>query len=230
MIGKGEKKYFWVAIEGTDGVGKTFLSKKLYSYLRSHYKDKKFVLFSEFSDSKIGRLIKNEIRHKNFFQLGKNIHYPLAETLVLGADLFYQFEKRFLFIKNEKNKKDFVYIISDRGPQSFFTYQLLRIENQYKDADIDLWRRWIKNILAPLKQPDLSICLVSNIKDIKQRLTGRGDKLTRSDLEFIKNIQEEYIKLFKSENEPSKIIVENNNNNFQKTVSYLINAVKKYIN
>ncbi len=92
MIEKNEK-ISWIVIERADGAGKTFLSKKLYSYSRSHHKNKKFILFDESSNSKIGKLIKSIIRDKSFFKLGNNVHYPLAEALALDEDSLYPKEK-----------------------------------------------------------------------------------------------------------------------------------------
>ena len=118
-------KYFWLSVEGTDAVGKTTLVKKIEAFLKKQKKIK-FAILKEFSNSKVGNLTKQIIDKERFFRLGK-VHYPFSETLLLCADFIYQFEKTLL----KYSKKDKLFIVSDRGPYSFFTYQLLRIENSY---------------------------------------------------------------------------------------------------
>jgi thymidylate kinase len=50
------RNYFWLSIEGTDGVGKTTLLEKIEIFL-SNQKKINFAIIKEFSNSKIGNLI-----------------------------------------------------------------------------------------------------------------------------------------------------------------------------
>jgi len=43
--------FFWLSIEGTDGVGKTTVSRKLFSLIRKNHPDHLVVFLKEFSSS-----------------------------------------------------------------------------------------------------------------------------------------------------------------------------------
>ncbi|MDF1498128.1 MAG: hypothetical protein P1P85_02080 [Patescibacteria group bacterium] len=57
---------------------------------------------------------------------------------MLGTDFVYQFED---ILHQNKNKNN-LFIVSDRGPYSFLTYQLLRIKKQHQipcNFDLEKW-------------------------------------------------------------------------------------------
>ncbi len=120
---KFKRNYFWLAIEGTDGVGKISLLKEIEKFLSIQRKIN-FAIIKEFSDSQVGDLIKDIIKKKKFFSLGEGTHYSFSETLLLATDFVYQFEK----ILSGYSSRKKLFIVSDRGIHSFFTYQLLRIK------------------------------------------------------------------------------------------------------
>lgn len=219
MVRKGEW-FIWISIDGTDGAGKTTISKKLHCHLQKLYPNKKFILFNEFSSFETGKAIKRIIRKEKFFKLNPITHYPLAETFMLAADLMCQFEAEIIGNKNRKQ----VYIISDRGPYSFLTYQLIRLKNSYPHGK---WDKWVENILKPFNSPHLSILLVSDINEIKKRLIKRGDKQVSQNLQFIKRIQNAYIKLAK--NDKNSFILKNKKNIPQKTIEDAARIVKQYL-
>jgi thymidylate kinase len=141
--------YFWLSIEGTDAVGKTTLIKKIEVFLKKQKKIK-FAILKEFSNSKVGNLIKQIINKERFFHLGNDrVHYPFSETLLLYADFIYQFEK----ILSKYSKKDKLFIVSDRGPYLFFTYQLLRIKDKYNVRHPNYLENWLRYIFLPFGMP-----------------------------------------------------------------------------
>ncbi len=111
------KNYFWLSIEGTDGTGKTTLLEKIEAFL-SNQKKTNFAIIKEFSNSRIGNLIKDIINKKKFFCLGNKLHYSFSETLLLCADFVYQFEE----ILSKYSDKKKLFIVSDRGLYSFLIY------------------------------------------------------------------------------------------------------------
>ncbi len=80
----------WLAIEGTDALGKAQLTHELFSWLRSEHPEIDSIMMGEFSFSPVGRLIKEAVNGKTFFMLGDNEHIPIAETLILGSDFMLQ--------------------------------------------------------------------------------------------------------------------------------------------
>ncbi|MBD3360051.1 MAG: hypothetical protein GF365_05095 [Candidatus Buchananbacteria bacterium] len=61
------KNFYWISIEGTDGVGKTSLIKKLKKTLKNKHKNLNIIIIDEFSNSEIGKIIKSIIKKKIFF-------------------------------------------------------------------------------------------------------------------------------------------------------------------
>lgn len=218
------KNYFWLSIEGTDGVGKTTLLEKLETFLKKQ-KEINFAIIKEFSSSKIGLLIKDIIRRKKFFCLGNKLHYPFSETLLLLSDFIYQFEE----ILSKYSDKKKLFIVSDRGLYSFLTYQLLRIKQRYQIHNLNYLEKWIKYIFQPLESPDFTIFLTSPIDDIKKRIKERDGIIQKKELSFIRKVQKEYLKIFKEISSPLHLILENRNGNFKYVEEEATKRIKKII-
>jgi len=203
----------WIAVEGTDAVGKTRLSKELASWLQVQYASIPSQLMDEFSSSPIGRLIQDVVNDKTFFMLGNDRHLPVSETLILASDFIFQRES--LIPKNNNSKKGV--ILSDRGIYSFFTYQGIRLREFYGNKHD--WEKWVEDIFSPVGRPNLTICLTSPIEQIERRLVERGDRVTTESLEFIENAQLEFLRLGgKVENSQAFIALENPDGEFANTV------------
>ena len=216
--------YFWISVEGTDAVGKTSLVRKI-SHIMRGKKNLEVVTIKEFSKSKVGRLIKNIIKKQRFFSLKNGVHYPLAETLLLCSDFFYQFEE--VLSKNRHPKKT-LFLISDRGIHSFLTYQILRIAKKYKKHP-EYFKKWVKDIFYPLRQPDLVIILTSPISQIRNRIIKRDGLIKEDEIRFIKTVQEEYIKLFKKDHFNRCLLLENRDNNFNSLIKKVSDELDKII-
>lgn len=213
----------WLAIEGTDAVGKTLLTHELFLWLKSEHPEIDSVMMDEFSPSPVGRLIKEVINDKTFFMLGDSEHIPIAETLILGSDFMLQQET---YSKTTfPNQKGI--IISDRGIYSFFVYQGIRLRNSYGDA-ID-WEGWISNLFLPIGFPDLTICLSSPIDQIERRLCDRGDKISPESLTFINQAQDEFLRIGGKSNSKSFVILENTDGEFNQTLSQAQKAVREIL-
>ncbi len=218
------KNHFWLSIEGTDGVGKTTLLEKIEKFLNNQKKIN-FAIIKEFSNSPVGTLIRNIISKKKFFCLGNKLHYSFSETLLLCADFVYQFEE--ILSKHSDKKK--LFIISDRGPYSFLTYQNLRIKRQYQIHNLNYLEGWIKDIFQPLGSPNFIILLTSPIADIKKRVRERDGIVKRSELSFIQKVQKEYLKIFKETSNPPHLILENRDGNFEYVEREAIKKIKEII-
>lgn len=218
------KKYLWISIDGTDAVGKTMLTRKLVEYLKRKYPRKKFISLKEFSNHETGIVIKKIIKKRNFFTLGKRCNYPLAETIMLYADLVLQLEK----VIFEKHYNQKIFIISDRGPFSFLTYQALRIRRKYKNNRHYL--QWLDNSLQLFGFPDISIFLISDPEDIKKRLIKRRDKVNKESIEFIKMVQKEYLKTSNRHKSNSMLIIKNKQGEAKKTFDKAIAFIENHIN
>lgn len=221
QIGIGRSK--WLAVEGTDAVGKTQLTHELFSWLRNEHPGIDSMMLDEFSSSPVGRLIKEVINDKTFFMLGDSEHIPIAETLILGSDFMLQQET---YSKTTFSNQKGI-IISDRGIYSFFVYQGIRLRNSYGDA-ID-WEGWISNLFLPIGFPDLTICLSSPIDQIKRRLHDRGDKISSENLAFINQAQKEFLRIGRKSNSNSFVVIENIDGEFNQTLSQAQKAVREIL-
>lgn len=213
----------WLAIEGTDAVGKTQLTHELFSWLRNEHPEIDSMMMDEFSSSPVGRLIKEVIDDKTFFMLGDNEHIPIAETLILGSDFMLQQET--LSRTASSNQKGVV--ISDRGIYSFFVYQGIRLRNSYGDSTD--WERWIASIFSPVGFPDLTLCLSSPIDQIERRLRSRGDKISPESLAFINQTQDEFLRIGGKSNSKSFVVLENVDGEFNHTLSQAQKVVREIL-
>lgn len=191
---------YWINIEGTDAVGKTSLVKALSQKLSVIYPEIKTVTMPEFSGSPIGVAIQAIIKEKTFFSLSDDVKSPIAETLVLAGD--------YLSLLENRTKDTAQILITDRGKLSFLVYQGIRLAAEY--GDITGWQKWIRDITMFLREPDLTICLISTMEVIETRLKERGDAVTNSGLEFIENAQKLFADQIRSVPEDRGLILENN--------------------
>jgi len=216
-----KRNFFWVSIEGTDCVGKTFFSKKLSEYFQK--KGTICLMNDEFSNSGIGNFIRNTVEKENFFQIDKKVSNPFAETLVLASDFIFQFEGKRVMKKDGKK----LLIISDRGPHSFFTYQYLRIKDIY---GIDIAKKslkWMENIFFPIGFPDIIILLKSDIGEIRNRIIKRNGFVDKKSIDFIKKVQDEFSLIIKR-NEKEKLLVLNNSKKyFDKKFLKAVNLIEE---
>lgn len=213
----------WLAIEGTDAVGKTQLTHELFSWLRNEHPEIDSMMMDEFSSSPVGRLIKEVINDKTFFMLGDNGHIPIAETLILGSDFMLQQET---FNRTTSSNKRGV-IISDRGIYSFFVYQGIRLRNSYGDSTD--WEKWIASMFSPIGFPNLTLCLSSPINQIERRLCSRGDKISPESLAFINQAQDEFLRIGGKSDSRSFVVLKNIDDQFDATFSQAQKVVREIL-
>jgi len=218
--------YFWLSVEGTDCTGKTSLIEALNQNLSKELKSRNnFITVQEFSNSRTGFLIKNIIKKNNFFSLGSNFPHRFAETLLLGTDFVYQFED---ILQKNRNKNN-LFIISDRGPYSFLTYQFLRIKEQHQIFSNLYLEKWIENIFQPIGFPHFVILLTSPSNQIKRRIIERDVSLKKDAFNFIKQTQEKYLKILKDNNNQAHLILENKDEDFDYIVRETVKQIKRLL-
>lgn len=206
-----------MAIEGTDGVGKTSLTREITFSLKSPHIGKECILLDEFSSSPIGRALSKIIEEKTFFMLGDGEHYPISETLALCSDYIFQVEK----ITREKRTKD--YLVSDRGILSFLVYQGIRLRDSYGRSF--KWNDWMNSVFAPIPKPDLTICITSPVDQIRRRLEKRGDAVTTNNLKTIVDFQKEFLKILRNQDSNSYMIVENLDGKLNEVSKLIVNKI-----
>lgn len=213
----------WLAIEGTDAVGKSLLAQELFSWLKNKHPETNPILIDEFSSTPVGKLIKEIINDKTFFMLGDGRHIPMAETLILASDFVLQ--REMLAETTPSGKKGIV--ISDRGIYSFFVYQGIRLRNNYGD-ETD-WIRWIESIFSPVGFPELTLCLTSPIDQIERRLHRRGDIVSPESLAFIRHAQNEFLRIGGKVGSKSFVVLENVDGQFDNTLDQAQKVVREIL-
>lgn len=144
---------------------------------------------------------------------------------MLGADFVYQFED--ILQKNKDKNK--LFIVSDRGPHSFLTYQLLRIKKQYRIFSDFYLEKWIGNIFQSIGFPHFVILLTSPNNHIKRRIAERGISCNKNAVDFIEQIQKEYLRVLKNNKNQAHLILENKDENFDCIISETIKQIKNLL-
>lgn len=192
---------FWVNVEGTDCSGKSLLAEDLEAKLPKSYPDRSVLSLPEFSGSPVGLAIQAIIRERTFFSLGEEGRpNPIAETLVLAGDYMMQLES---LPRDESG-----IVITDRGPMSFLVYQGIRLTERYGACGPG--QKWIRDVMRSIRDPDLTLCLVSDMEIIEKRLRIRGDRVTPEGLDFIQRAQEMFIQESQAGGAGKKKILVNN--------------------
>ena len=174
----------WVALEGGDAVGKTTLLPLVTQSLVNTGLNS--VGIPEFSDLPTGKAIKSALQDQRFFALRPDKITPMADTLLLAADLM---------AKIEISSKDLVQsgvIISDRGPASLIAYQAIRLyERDPKHfPTLDNAIQWVKRLIGTIGlHADITMLLTVDESTVQQRLTNRGElPLSPDELQFLRQV------------------------------------------
>jgi len=185
FLSMAKKKYFWITIDGTDGVGKTTVSQSLADLFRVRFKNKiDVVCLPEFSQTVVGDLLRKLVSKYQFVQLEKGKHYVGAETSLLLGDLFAKTEACDRFSKN-------TIVISDRGLCSLIAYQQYRYDKtQNSINDKKGFYEWLESLRSLCIRSDLTFLLTLPVKEIIKRLRNRGDAINSDLIELITHTQE----------------------------------------
>jgi thymidylate kinase len=161
------KRGIWISIDGTEGVGKTILSKSLNRLIVPS------TLAPEFSDSIVGNFLYNAVQ-TNPHIIGESI---LEQSLLFLADFF-----RIHQIIIQKGIKDNKIVISDRGYVSKYVYQFLLLSRFY---DSSLAKSAIKSLFQLIHPPTLTILLTCDSQLQFNRLRKRDRNCDQQRIAFI---------------------------------------------
>ena len=178
-MGKDKLFSYFISFEGLDAVGKTTLANSLYNYLTSELK-LPVKMFPEFSNSAIGILLVDLIKQYNFIKLDPAINTPLAETLLLMADLCAKAELI------ESSGSQLPIIIADRYFDSLIAYQVPRILRNNPHLGNDDTTEWLTNIAERiLLKPDITFLINLPMDVICSRVQSRDSyQPSFEDIEF----------------------------------------------
>jgi thymidylate kinase len=111
----------WIALEGTDVVGKT---SQLSELVKASCMVLPCAAIMEFSNSPLGKTINEIISQQRFYSLDPQHRTPKADTLALAADLMFNIERDIVPTLRKNGL-----IFSDRGPASTLAYQSIRLHD-----------------------------------------------------------------------------------------------------
>ncbi len=170
-----------ITLEGIDGTGKSSISKMLKKGLTNA------VFTKEPTKSWIGRAVKKSIGSETD---------PLAELFLFVAD-HAEHVAKVIRPALEEGK----IIISDRYSDSRYAYQGATLSTLFDDSI-----NWIQNIHKGWTiPPDLTILLTIDPNLAVSRCGIRGNHTKFEKIEFLKKVQENYLKLAKKE--PERFVV-----------------------
>jgi thymidylate kinase len=185
---------YLISFEGLDAVGKTTLANGLFNYLTNASRVP-VKIFPEFSDSAIGELLIELIRKFNFIKLDPISNTPLAETLLLIADLCVKSELM------ESSNKKLPIIIADRYFDSLIAYQVPRILRNNPNLDMDNITKWLTDFAEPiLLKPNITFLIDLPMEVICSRVKFRDSyQPSIEDLEFFEQAYSIFTTLMKKD-------------------------------
>ncbi len=189
----------YVVFEGIDGSGKSTICSRIEKKLRE--KGYKVLCVSEPSDSKIGQLLKNEM---------KDITLNQESIALLYAADSYDIQK--------KITKEYDFILSDRCYYSTVAYQMMFVNEE-----------WLFSIHSFLKNPDIVFYLDVPVCEALNRIEGREkDKEVFEDEKILKCVKNNYDKIMKEEKNNKIICIETSECSVNQVEEQVFNEFKRY--
>lgn len=176
---------FLVSFEGQDASGKTELSRRIVDILAGKGYD--IFLVEEFSDSEVGQFLKRLLTQDKFLRMRENNFSALTETLYVVSDLYYQDELE-IRIALHAGK----IVLKERHIDTVFTCQIPKIIDNYPEHTQAELYKWLKILLEHLYVPDLTIFLDVSRDVLVERIVGRGETVSKHDLQVFDNRQSLY--------------------------------------
>ncbi len=177
MVSKGKL----ITLEGIDGTGKSSIAKML----KTRFPEAVFT--KEPTQSWIGKAVKRSIESETD---------PLAELFLFVADHAEHIAK-VIRPALEQGKT----VISDRYSDSRYAYQGATLSNKFDDA-----MEWIQSVHKGWTiAPDLTVLFIIDPVIAVSRCGVRGNHTKFEKIEFLKNVQENFLKLAK--NEPQRFVI-----------------------
>ena len=182
-----KKKPYFIVFEGVEGCGKSYQSKKLFSYLRKE--GRKVLLTREPGGTKSAELIRNLILKDYFNKNQKEKFDKYTDTLLYLAARNEHLKNKILPALKQKN-----IVICDRFIDSTYAYQVIgkKIDKHFIDT---IHKKILKSV-----KPNITFVLkvnrLSSIKRLKKRkVKNRYDKFSNN---FYLRTQKAFLKIAKN--------------------------------
>jgi dTMP kinase len=176
------RKGFWISIDGADGVGKTTLARHLAATIDES------VLTPEFSDSPVGKFLRNAVQTNPHF-ISESL---IEQSLLFLADFFriYDSAVRPSVLSGKL-------AISDRGYVSKYVYQLIVLSSGYDSRAV---RVMLDSLFSLISPPDLTLLLTCEENMLVQRLLHRDGHCDKDRIDFIEKANKEMMAYLVSHN------------------------------
>ena len=205
-----------VSLEGQDAAGKSTMLVLLAEGLKR--KNIPYTEVPEFSDNVLGAFIKQILKENKFIRL--NVPGPSAftETLYLLGDLYSQDEA-----KIKPALREGKVVIKERHADSILACQIPKIINDYPEKnEAEMWG-WLERVLIQLAVPDLTFFLDVEDSILRERIIGRGEQMTESDLMIFRRRQEIYNQL--AERNRKRWVILKNNEEPEEVVRQMLETI-----
>ena len=179
------KEGLLLSFEGQDGSGKSTLLELVGATLQDN--GHKVEIVPEFSRRVIGSYLVNLLTENKFLRMNRNGASALTETLYVVADLYSQdeFDIRPALAQGK-------IVLKERHLDSIFACQIPKILTDYPDRKVDELIEWLDSMCSSLKEPDLTVFLDVPEIELRNRIVGRGEALSESDVTVFKSRQAIY--------------------------------------
>lgn len=179
------KEDLLLSFEGQDGSGKSTLLELVGAALEENGYAVEIV--PEFSERVIGSYLVNQLTENKFLRMNRDGTSALTETLYIVADLYSQDE---FDIKPALAQGKVV--LKERHLDSIFACQFPNILADYPDIKEGELTEWLNSLCSNLKEPDLTVFLDVPETELRNRIIGRGEALSESDIAVFKSRQAIY--------------------------------------
>ena len=221
------KKYKFVSIEGSDGVGKTTVINALKEELKNEgISDVLIYKVPKYDNSASARLLKYLFTKDWYLHGAMKAFYPLHIILIRLETLRIERELK-QTIESKGDGKSQVLLIGDRSALSNYAYSEI-----YKDK----LRPYLNNVLVNFlfknaMLPDISFLIVVSPDEIVKRIKERGESINEAEADRLTRMQDAYKRIFDYDARSTYKLLRNtetiiiNGNECKETVSFNISDI-----
>jgi len=213
MIAKRQGTF--ITIEGIDLVGKSTLLSNL-EKLKTF---SNIVVFSEFSESEMGQMLKKLLKNNILLRFEQRCNTSFVETLLLLSESFFRYDVEILPLLIKK-----MFVVKERFIDSHIAYQIPIIISEFPDLCQSTLVKWFEHIVKIRGDilPDLTIILDCEPEIIFKRYHQALTEYERRILTQVRNIYLEMPHIYPPTLKPERITIIKTTNKDVKTVTDLV--------